>query len=486
MAWRALQLRDKKLPLHLKKKVLSPSSRFNITVSDSEIEKSSKGYIPKNTSRSTSWAVRVFTQWIEQRNKHMEITYPLDLLEKAYGHSIICECLQRFVSEARRADGTNYPPKTIYQILCGLLRYSRENHSDPINFLDRKDTRFKKLHATCDVIFRTLHEEGIGVERKSTPVVTKANEDKLWETGVLNTSTPTGLQRAVFYYIGKVCCIRGGEEQRNLKPSQFKCYTSPDKYIYSEHGSKNHNGGFFQLDVENKTVSIFRNEEAGERCLVLLLDMYLKRLPEGAIQKDWFYCKPLDNFRKDKDGPWYCVQPRGKHFLNNMVKSMFSEANIAGDFTNHSLRATGATELFQSETPEKVIQDITGHRSVSTLHQYERVGDVQKKAACNILTGATAQSYPKEIEMVNNTEKNNELQQQISMEQSTLTSAIPFQLSGFSPVVNSNSTGTVNFVVNICPTGNIDIKNSTEVKSQSNDYDSLLEGIDMDDLFSDI
>ena len=96
--------------------------------------------------------------------------------------------------------------------------------------------------------------------------------------------------------------------------------------------------------------------------------MYLKRLPEGAIQKDWFYCKPLDNSRKDKDGPWYCVQPRGKNYLNNMVKSMFSEANIAGDFTNHSLRATGATELFQSETPEKVIQDITGHRSVSVLH----------------------------------------------------------------------------------------------------------------------
>ena len=72
------------------------------------------------------------------------------------------------------------------------------------------------------------------------------------------------------------------------------------------------------------------------------------------------------------------------------------------------------------------------------------------------------------------------------MEQSTLTSAIPFQLSAFSPVVNSNSTGTVNFVINICPTGSIDIKNSTEVKSKSNDYDSLLEGIDINDLFSDI
>ena len=44
------------------------------------------------------------------------------------------------LAKQERADGTNYPPKTIYQILCGLLCYSRENQSDPINFLDRKDT----------------------------------------------------------------------------------------------------------------------------------------------------------------------------------------------------------------------------------------------------------------------------------------------------------------------------------------------------------
>ena len=42
-----------KLPLRLnkqKKKVLSLSSQFNTTLSDAEIEKSLKGYIPKNTS----------------------------------------------------------------------------------------------------------------------------------------------------------------------------------------------------------------------------------------------------------------------------------------------------------------------------------------------------------------------------------------------------------------------------------------------------
>ena len=108
-----------------------------------------KGVCQRILPAALVWAVRVFNQWIEQQNKRMDTNYPLDLMEKEYDPSVISECLQRFVSEARRADGTNYPPKTIYQMLCGLLCYSRENQSDPANFLDRKDSRFKKLHATC-------------------------------------------------------------------------------------------------------------------------------------------------------------------------------------------------------------------------------------------------------------------------------------------------------------------------------------------------
>jgi len=65
---------------------------------------------------------------------------------------------------------------------------------------------------------------------------------------------------------------------------------------------------------------------------------------------------------------------------------MFHEANNSGDFTNHSLQASGATELFQSEVLENVIQGMTGHHSMSALHQYERVGDAQKKAAYNTYT----------------------------------------------------------------------------------------------------
>ena len=55
-----------------------------------------------------------------------------------------------------------------------------------------------------------------------------------------------------------------------------------------------------------------------------------------------------------------------------MVKTMCLEAGIQGDFSNHSLRASGATELFQSGVPEKVIQDFTSHQNVKALRQHEK------------------------------------------------------------------------------------------------------------------
>ena len=49
-----------------------------------------------------------------------------------------------------------------------------------------------------------------------------------------------------------------------------------------------------------------------------------------------------------------------------MVK-MCHEANIDGYFTNHSLRASGASTVFQSEVPEKIIQEFTDHRLLNAL-----------------------------------------------------------------------------------------------------------------------
>ena len=67
----------RKLSLSKGKKVLSPSSRFNTAVTEKEINTLSKGYVPKNTARSTVWAVRVFKEWLDQRNRRDKEVYPV-------------------------------------------------------------------------------------------------------------------------------------------------------------------------------------------------------------------------------------------------------------------------------------------------------------------------------------------------------------------------------------------------------------------------
>ena len=52
-----------------------------------------------------------------------------------------------------------------------------------------------------------------------------------------------------------------------------------------------------------KRVEILKNPEAGRRCLVSLLDLYLEKLPPEAKEKDIFYCRPLQCY-KDKT-VWY-------------------------------------------------------------------------------------------------------------------------------------------------------------------------------------
>ena len=80
-----------------KQKPLSPSSRFNVSVTEDMVGKSSKGIIPKGTAKATIWAQRTFYDWITQRNKRNAEVIPSDLFDKPYPIEVMNSCLQRFV-----------------------------------------------------------------------------------------------------------------------------------------------------------------------------------------------------------------------------------------------------------------------------------------------------------------------------------------------------------------------------------------------------
>ena len=192
--------------------------------------------------------------------------------------------LSFYILETRKSNTEVYPPKTLYQLLSGLLRHARTLNGNTPNFLDKNNPEFKPLHSVIDNTFKRLRQEGIGCTSRHAELFTKEDEASLWEKGVIGLNDPKSLLRAVFYYNGKNFCLRGGEEHRSLKLSQFKRHTVPiTHYEYVENFSKNRPGGFILMNLETP---IFPCES--ERCHVKLLDKYISKLPDEVKARDFF------------------------------------------------------------------------------------------------------------------------------------------------------------------------------------------------------
>ena len=127
------------------------------------------------------------------------------------------------------------------------------------------------------LIFGTYTNLGL-VAVKNAELISKADENKLWRSGVLGTSTPRSLFNTVFFYNGKNFCLRG-EEHRQLHLSQLKRFSDSDHYVYYENCSKNRAGTFRQKRIKwyqytvlawksaKKDATSICSPEATKRCL---------------------------------------------------------------------------------------------------------------------------------------------------------------------------------------------------------------------------
>ena len=89
-------------------------------------------------------------------------------------------------------------------------------------------------------------------------------------------------------------------------------------------------------------------------------------IPIGVEQ---FYPKPLSPQTFVHE--WFSTDPCPRNFLESLLKNAVLEAGVQKSLTNHSLRAAGATAMFQAGIPEKLIAEHTGHRSQKSLRLYE-------------------------------------------------------------------------------------------------------------------
>ncbi|VDI01280.1 Hypothetical predicted protein [Mytilus galloprovincialis] len=120
------------------------------------------------------------------------------------------------------------------------------------------------------------------------------------------------------------------------------------------------------------------------KCRKVLDSMMKKRSAEGPKDEvDAFYFKPLVNFTTDQ---WFCKVLVGHNTLQKTVKRLCTAVGLEGKRTNHSLRASAATRLYQAGVEEQLICETTGHRS-SAVRSYKRTANFQQNESSEILYG---------------------------------------------------------------------------------------------------
>ncbi len=298
----------------------------------------------------------------------------------------------RFGDKARGR--STIPPGTLRSLVCGINRVFQSNKG-PFSVLDKGDPRFRELLESMDFLGSELHKQGIGAVKKSAAVIDPKHEDLWWEQSLRGLSSPRVLQRTVFVYVGLHFALRGIQEQYNLVPSQLvrvpssiRVYDHSVYYEYVEFISKNNQHRFKDINSTNKCVRFYA-QPGSDRCLVKLLDKYLSLLPAGASH---FYMRALDKFPSNPEKPCFVNQRVGVNQLKKVLTDLSVNSGISVRYTNHSLRATAITRMFNSGiVPEKVIAEVSGHRSMKALRFYERTSAEQQKAVGKVIANAGVQ-----------------------------------------------------------------------------------------------
>jgi hypothetical protein len=148
--------------------------------------------------------------------------------------------LGRFVMEARKKDGTEIPSRSIYLILCGLLRFLKDSGVYDKNFLDETNGEFTEFCKLVDARMKSLMDKGLGCEVKQADPILQQDEETLWMKHVFGRETAEELQHTVFFYVCKMFGLRGHDEHHDLRCEQFKVSEdSHGRYVQFAGGHEN-------------------------------------------------------------------------------------------------------------------------------------------------------------------------------------------------------------------------------------------------------
>ena len=359
---------------------------FAAPKTDEEVAEARSKGVPYKTQKDTAWCISIWEQWRKHRQQTTGVAIPptLDLDKSGLNY-----WLSRFILEVRKqgSSPSEYPPDTLYHICCGIQRYLRWNGKPGIDILG--DPAFAEFKSSLDAEMKRLQASGVGSNKKQAEPLSREDVELLWSKKLLGDATPQSLLDTVVFMNGLYFALRSGKEHRQLRFEcpQIKVMEGPGErphLLYTEDISKNRPGGLRGRKQKPKVVVQHANTENPQRCFVRIYKLYNSLCPNDR-PADALYLQPL---AKPTRTCWYSNRPYGHNRLAGTVARLCKEAGIPGYKTNHSLRVTNATWLYDSNVDEQLIMERTGHLSSEGVRTYKRTSETQREALSDILNGS--------------------------------------------------------------------------------------------------
>ena len=165
------------------------------------------------------------------------------------------------------------------------------------------------------------------------------------------------------FYAGMQFYSRGGAEHRRLRIDKIK--REETRYVYYENGSKNCKCTFLkETYIGNKVVESVTEPEAGKRCHVHLLDIYIcKLLPDAHMQGWCFLLLALTKYTIHKAMVLSSTN-RKEYFGQDGVRCVCKGRPQNKNQPFSPCYSTSATTLIKANVSEEEIQERTEHCSV--------------------------------------------------------------------------------------------------------------------------
>ena len=199
----------------------STGTRFGKPVNGGDVTKVAEASIPPAARRKMAWAERVWSAWCAHRNmdnvpEPMKPFFKMPIAE--VGNVELLWMLQRFVLEVRNEKGGNYPADTLYELCTSLQKVVNDRGNRVVSFFSFYE--FQTFKDVLDSEMKRLRKLGFGVVRRQAQALSNNEEEQLWSSGVLGSSTPKQLLNTVFFFAGKHFALRSGDEHRSLRAGE--------------------------------------------------------------------------------------------------------------------------------------------------------------------------------------------------------------------------------------------------------------------------